>query len=138
MSTPLRNPFEIGKTYTFKTYAPEILGVNVVNVTCTAIMNASMATTMGLMIEHYHERMKPHLPNGYNNNPYTMQYLQFERTDGTKTIFALDWINLNEVEVVRSNTIQIEVNNVSVSDMEVIRRALVINGYVNISMKLKE
>lgn len=129
---------EVGMVYSFDTYSPEVLGVRLINVECLAVMNAATAIASGLDIVSYHERMRPHLPAGYNNDPFTMTYVKLVSSDNKETIFAMDWINLDTLESTKPNKIVVTIENVSRSDIEVIRKALVLQGYSNLNIMLSE
>lgn len=137
MSNEIRQ-LEVGKVYTFDTYAPEVLGTHIINVKCLAIFNAENAISNGLDIYSYHERMRAHLPVGYNNDPTTMVYVKLKNTSGRESIFAMDWINLSTISETKANRIVVTMNDVSLEDVEVIRKALVAQGYTDINIVLTE
>lgn len=129
---------EVGKVYSFDTYSPEVLGTRLINVECLAVMNAQTAISSGLDIKSFHERMKPHLPAGYNNNPFDMTYVKLVSVDGKETIYAMDWINRSTIQETSPNKITVTVNGVSNNDVEIIRKALTMQGYTDISIVLSE
>lgn len=129
---------QVGKTYSFDTYAPEVLGTRIINAKCLAILNAENAISDGLDIISFHERMRSHLPVGYNNDPFSMIYVKLRNTSGNESIFALDWINLTTVQETKANVINVTLNDVSPEDIEIIRRALVAQGYSDLSITLVE
>lgn len=133
-----KRQLEVGKVYSFKTFAPEVLGLKVINVKCIAVLNAANAVAAGLDIRAMHERVRPHLSPGYNNDPFTMVYVRLKNTSGQESIFAMDWINTDTLEETSPNRIVVTVDGVSMSDVEIIRRALVIQGYDKINLVLTE
>lgn len=134
----LLRQLEVSKTYSVDTWSPEVLGSRLINVKCLAVLSSKDAISAGLDIYAYHERMRPHLPAGYNNNPSTMIYVKVQSMDGKETILAMDWLNLETLVETNPKRALIEVNGVSVNDVEVIRRSLVIQGYSDISITLTE
>lgn len=130
--------FTVGKVYSFNTYAPEVLGLKVTNSRCLAVMNAQNAISRGVDIVAMHARMRPHLPAGYNNDPYTMTYVEFENTSGLRTHMAMDWINMSTVEETDPNRIVATIDGVGPQDIDIIRGILVQQGYTNISLVLSE
>ena len=67
-----------------------------------------------------------------------MTYVKLLNSAGVETIFALDWINLTTLVETQANRIVITLDNVSIEDMEVLRKAITSRGYTNISMVLTE
>ena len=67
-----------------------------------------------------------------------MTYVKLLNSSGTETIFALDWINLTTLVETKANRIVITLDNVSIEDMEVLRKSITSRGYTNISMVLTE
>ena len=134
----MSNSFVVGKVYSFDTYAPDVLSTRIINAKCLAILNAQNAIANGLDVISFHERMRPHLPSGHNDDPLTMTYVKLLNSAGVETIFALDWINLTTLVETKANRIVITLDNVSIEDMEVLRKSITSRGYTNISMVLTE
>ena len=130
--------FEIGKTYSFDTYAPEVLNLSYSNVKIIAIMDADTASRSGVDIEAYHERVRPHLPVGYNKDPYTQTYIKFRAYSGKETVFSMSWINLDTLMQTEAKRIIATIDDVSMLDMDKLRQILVTNGYNSISLNLVE
>ena len=128
----------VGRLYTFNTYAPEVLGLTQINVKCVAIMNAQNALRDGIDIHAMHERIRPHLPTGYNNDPLTMTYVKLRNTSGLETIYSMDWINMATVKETSPRRIVATINGVSEADVNTIREALVIQGYTDIQLSLTD
>lgn len=129
---------QIGKVYSFDTYAPEVLGTRIVNAKCLAVLDAQNAISNGVDIEALHEQMRPHLPVGYNNDPATMIYVKLVNSSGLETIYSMDWINLETLKETRADRIVATIDGVSLEDIEIIRRALSIQGYTNFNLVLTE
>ncbi len=130
--------FTVGRVYTFNTYAPEVLGLTQINVKCVAIMNAQNALSDGIDIKAMHERIRPHLPAGYNNDPLTMTYVKLRNVSGLETIYSMDWINMATVKETSPRRIVATINGVSEADVNTIREALVIQGYTDIQLSLTD
>ena len=129
---------QIGKVYSFDTHAPEVLGTRIVNAKCLAVLDAQNAISNGVDIEALHEQMRPHLPVGYNNDPATMIYVKLVNSSGLETIYSMDWINLETLKETRADRIVATIDGVSIEDIEIIRRALSIQGYTNFNLVLTE
>lgn len=129
---------QIGKIYSFDTYAPEVLGTRIANAKCLAVLNAQNAISNGVDIFAYHEQMRPHLPVGYNNDPMTMIYVKLVNSSGLETIYSMDWINLETLQETRADRIIATIDGVSIEDIEIIRRALAVQGYNNFNLVLTE
>ena len=129
---------QIGKVYSFDTYAPEVLGTRIVNAKCLAVLNAQNAISNGVDIIALHEQMRSHLPVGYNNDPMTMIYVKLVNSSGLETIYSMDWINLETLRETRADRIIAIIDGVSLEDLEIIRRALSIQGYNNFNLVLTE
>lgn len=139
MSTLKRlKQLEVKKIYSFDTQSPEVLGTRMNNVMCIGVLSAQDAIAGGLDVISFHERMRPHLPNGYNNDPMTMVYVKIKATDGKETIIAMDWINLDTLKETNPTRALVEINDVSISDAEIIRRALAIQGYTDVNISFPE
>lgn len=130
--------FTVGRVYTFNTYAPEVLGLTQINVKCVAIMNAQNALSDGIDIKAMHERIRPHLPAGYNNDPLTMTYVKLRNVSGLETIYSMDWINMATVKETSPRRIVATINGVSEADVNTIREALVMQGYTDIQLSLTD
>lgn len=130
--------FTVGRVYTFNTYAPEVLGLTQINVKCVAITNAQNALSDGIDIKSMHERIRPHLPAGYNNDPLTMTYVKLRNVSGLETIYSMDWINMATVKETSPRRIVATINGVSEADVNTIREALVIQGYTDIQLSLTD
>lgn len=129
--------FTVGRVYTFNTYAPEVLGLTQINVKCVAIVNAQTALKE-IDIMSMHERIRPHLPAGYNNDPLTMTYVKLRNVSGLETIYSMDWINMATVKETSPRRIVATINGVSEADVNTIREALVIQGYTDIQLSLTD
>ena len=103
---------QIGKVYSFDTYAPEVLGTRIVNAKCLAVLDAQNAISNGVDIEALHEQMRPHLPVGYNNDPATMIYVKLVNSSGLETIYSMDWINLETLKETRADRIVATIDGV--------------------------
>lgn len=130
--------FTVGRVYTFNTYAPEVLGLTQINVKCVVIMNAQNALSDGIDIKAMHERIRPHLPAGYNNDPLTMTYVKLRNVSGLETIYSMDWINMATVKETSPRRIVATINGVSEADVNTIREALVMQGYTDIQLSLTD
>ena len=130
--------FEIGKTYSFDTLAPSVLSLRIINAKVVSVMDADTAARSGHDIMSWHERVRSHLPAGYNKDPNTHVYVKFRTYSGEETIFSTSWINMSTLMLTEAKRIIATVDDVSLTDMEVIRKLLIANGYTNINVTLVE
>lgn len=127
----------IGSLYSFDTYVPSLLGIKINNALLLAKMNANEALNNGLDVISWHDRVKAQLPTGANDDPMTMTYVKFKLSDGNTTIFAVDWINESTIIETKGNKIVVTLEDVSVNDAEIIRKALTANGYINFTVSIE-
>ena len=67
-----------------------------------------------------------------------MTYVKLVSVDGKETIYAMDWINRSTIQETSPNKITVTINGVSNNDVEIIRKALTMQGYTDISIVLSE
>ena len=68
----------------------------------------------------------------------TMIYVKLVNSSGLETIYSMDWINLETLQETRADRIIATIDGVSIEDLEIIRRALSIQGYNNFNLVLTE
>lgn len=137
MSKPAKY-FEIGKTYSFDTYAPEVLTTRINNVKIIAVMSAQEALQTGYPILEQHERVRPHLGPNAIKDPLTMTYVKFRAYSGKETVYSTSWINMDTLVETDAKQIVITVNQVGFEDQETLRRMLIASGYPDFSMNILE
>lgn len=125
---------QIGKIYTFNTFAPSILGTTIKNAKLKAILDYESATKIEAVILK-HRAIYPLLPTGTIDNPESYTYYHFQSESGEKIIIAEPWIVESTVEIIEHINLQVTLPGVSLSDTSRIRDALNAMGYSNYSIK---
>lgn len=120
--------FEIGKTYTFNTMAPAVLGVTVKNATLKAIMDYQSACGF-TNVDVIQRQVYPLLPPGTPNNTKKYIYYVFTATNGSTLVLANAWVEMPTVEIVNDITITASIPNASLNDVERIRQGLSLMGF---------
>lgn len=124
--------FLINKIYKFNTLAPSVLGETYDLMKVKSIMSAEVAVKHR-DIHSLNKELHPVIP-GLSNNANDNTYILFETKNGTSVVFAVEWLNINTVELVTSTNIRIDIPDGSVADMEVIKLTLLELGYNNIKI----
>lgn len=120
--------FNIGKTYTFNTNAPALLGGSLENAKLLGIMDYNMARQHD-NIDLKYRSIFPSLPPGTADKSKSTIYYLFQSESGEKVVFAHEWIDHESVVVVEHITIQVLITDASIEDMGRIRNMLNAYGY---------
>jgi len=124
-------PFEIGKTYKFDTLAPIVLGATLDRARVSSIMDYRSAMIID-NVESKHRTVYPYLlANGVPDRPENYTYVLFELSGSIRTILALEWINLDSIELITTSLLTITIPDLADSDLIIIRRLLMKAGYIN-------
>ena len=126
--------FVLGKTYTFNTLAPAILGTSINNAKLLATMDYDTAKTYE-NIDLKFRRIYPALPAGTPDQPEACYYYRFLTESGEKIIIADQWIDETTIDIIDHITFQVTFTNASTSDISRIRDAINSLGYTNYSIK---
>lgn len=126
---------DIGKTYSFSPYAPELLGNDFQNVVVMGIMDRESANTY-IDTVAWHKSIYPMLPPTTPNDPDAFSYALFRTSTGAKTCMALAWIKEETVQLIEARTITVKIGNVGAVDMERIRHILVAGNYNSVEMTI--
>lgn len=125
---------QIGKTYTFNTFAPSILGTTIKNAKLKAILDYESVNKIEAVILK-HRSIYPLLPAGTIDNPESYTYYHFQSESGEKIVIAEPWIVESTIEVVEHINLQITLPGVSLTDSVRVRNALNAMGYTNYTIK---
>ena len=124
---------KIGKSYTFLTNAPSVLGAEVKNAKLLAIFDYSTAITYeGIDLKF--RTIYPLLPAGTPDDPSSCIYYRFLSESGEKIIVADQWIIESSVEVVEHITFKVTFEDASLSDISRVRDAVNALGFTNYSI----
>lgn len=124
----------IGKTYSFNTVAPSILGAVIKNAKLLATMDHDTASTYENIALKY-RTIYPLLPNGTPDNPDSSIYYRFLSESGEKIIVADVWIQELTIEVVNHINFQVTFTEASIQDISRVKDAINALGYTNFSIK---
>lgn len=124
--------FKLGKYYNLSTTVPSILGESFIRLKFCGKVNYSIAKMME-MVDIKHRQLYPHIP-GIIDDPSTFEYFVFEGTDKSRMILAEPWINMTSIVEVASTVINILIEDIATSDIEIIRQMLLASGYSNFKM----
>ena len=131
----MNNPFLLTKFYSFNTLAPALLPSSFANVQVLAIVGFDVAIMISNQnITALAAAIYPVLPSGSVSDPTMYEYVVVQSANGSKTILALDWLDLNSVVMTSSITINARISNVTLADISVINQALLQMGYNNITL----
>jgi hypothetical protein len=130
----MSNNFEVGKTYNFDVHPSKIYGNTFTNMTVAGIFDYSTATALA-DIDAMHENAKPYVPN-IPNSPTKYSYIKFKQSSGEYIIFGLPWIRDETIKLVDSNIIEVQINNVSPSDIPKVKAALSQNGFTELKINV--
>ena len=127
--------FSVNTKYSFEVYPISILGNEYKNVIMLGIVNPAIAQRF-LDIDAVHNQVYPYLPKGTRDDPRAYDYVMIRTVSGEITVLGIPWINHDTVVEVESSTMIVEIMDVSSSDMDKVRDALILNGYNKINIKM--
>lgn len=126
---------DIGKTYSFSPYAPELLGNDFQNVVVMGIMDRVSANDY-LDTIAWHKSIYPVLPPGTPNDPNSFNYALFRTSTGVKVCLALAWIKEETVQLIEARTITAKIGNVGAADLDRIRNLLIAGNYNSVELTI--
>lgn len=120
--------FAIGKTYSFNTKAPAILGSTIQNAKLLSIMDYSTAITYD-NIDLKYRTIHPLLPLGTPDQPDNCMYYRFLSESSEKIVLADQWIEESTIELIEHVNLKATFNQVSIQDISRIRDLILAAGY---------
>lgn len=126
--------FELGKSYTFNTKAPGILGTSIKNAKLIGIVDYDTAITYD-NIDLKYRTIYPVLPAGTPDNPRSCIFYRFQSESGERIILADQWIDGGSLEVIDHVNFTVTVTEASIQDMTRVRDALLALGYTRFNIK---
>lgn len=102
--------------YSFSTRAPGILGENFKNLKLASIMTYDLANAL-INVQSYHANIYPVLPQGTQDSPESYTYFLFKTEDNTNVVLADVWIDDQTLIEQGSQTMIIEIPNITDSDV---------------------
>lgn len=128
---------QIKQSYSFEVYPAALLGNGFQNVTVMAIMDFESASKE-FDAQARHVQVYPSLPAGSTpNNPAEYLFVKLRLANGTTTILGLPWIKQATIAQISSSTITVKIAGASVTDLPLVRAALVQNGFKNIQVSIQ-
>lgn len=127
--------FNLKSRYNFNTLAPAILGVSVKNATIMGLFDSTIAANY-MNVQTNHAQIYPSLPPGTVNDPTQYDYFLIRTQSGDKRVLAIQWIDVNSIQLVTQQAISITVNGTTTGDDVKIRNALLMMGFSSISMSV--
>ena len=115
--------FTPGKTYTFNTTAPAVLGTQVVNAELIEICTYDRAIKIENIILKWRQ-IYPVLPPGTPNNPALFVYYFFKGESGEEILLAEPWIDANTIQEISATNIQITIPDIGLDQITAVRNAL--------------
>jgi hypothetical protein len=128
--------FEIHKLYNFSTRAPAILGANFKSVKVLGIIDYNLASKY-INPETQHVNIYPYLPTGTVNDPKKYTYVLIQTQSGDVTVLAMPWIDETSIALVASRNLIITVRDVDTGDDTVIRDNLLLMGFSDITIEIR-
>lgn len=118
---------ELQGVYNFAMRAGAILGYSFKNATVKALLDFDSANQVE-DVTPIHASVYSELPTGTPKNPRDLVYVKVVTSTGETRVWALNWI-ATQPELVTSNTVQVIINDINLSDIERLRQVLVANGF---------
>jgi hypothetical protein len=126
--------FQIGKTFTFNTNAPALLGAIIKNVKLVSITDYDTANKSGNMILQ-HRKIYPALPPGTPDAPETFIYYHFVTQANTTIVLANVWIDEASIQLVESISFRVLLPGRSLQDEIALRNALNALGWTGYTIE---
>ena len=126
--------FEIKKTYNFSTLAPTLLGSDYTNLKVKAILTSEAAVKYSDIVST-HQTVKSTIKN-LPDNVSDLIYILFENSDKTTMILPVEYIETDSVVEVSSINIRIDIPNVTVDDVNILKTRLKELGYLDFKVSL--
>ena len=126
--------FEIKKTYNFSTLAPTLLGSDYTNLKVKAILTSEAAVKYSDIVST-HQTVKSTIKN-LPDNVSDLTFILFENSDKTTMILPVEYIETDSVVEVSSINVRIDIPNVTVDDVNILKTRLKELGYLDFKVSL--
>lgn len=123
----------VGKKYSFYTLAPAILGSRFENLTLNGIVNYEIAKTIR-NIQDTQRQVYPILPEGTSDKFQNYNYLLFSTIENGILVLAEEWIDKNSIQTDFTIIANIEIRNVTATQIPLLRDILTTNGFNSFSI----
>lgn len=126
-----------GATVDFTVEAPEILTTGFTNVKINAELDMESAQAMGLDVMAKHANLYPLFKDkGYPDDPNSYGYLRVTKENGSVVLLGIPWIKESSVVVKERRRITVDIPDVGINDLALVRAALESNGFPQAVAKL--
>ncbi|MBE0438159.1 MAG: hypothetical protein IBX57_00130 [Gammaproteobacteria bacterium] len=124
----LKDYLEYGNIISFDTYPASIIGARFEDVKVMALLDKETAKQY-IDPDTLHVNVYPLLPAGSPDDPDAYQYVKLKHPNGNITVIGTPWIIPDTLSIVNKGNLTILIEDVTVTDREVILRAIKDNGY---------
>lgn len=126
-----------GATVDFTVEAPEILTSGFTNVKINADLDMESAQSMGLDVQAKHTNLYPLFKHkGYPDDPNSYGYIRVTKENGSVVYLGIPWIKESSIIVKERRRITVDIPDVSINDLGLVRAALQSNGFPQAVVKL--
>jgi hypothetical protein len=123
---------QIGSTYNFFLRAPAILGAEYKNAVVMGILDFDSANVIQ-DVAPLHASVYSSLPVGTPKDAKDLLFVKIRTSTGEVRVIAKDWLSMEPVLVVNKN-VRIDIINVDLSRLPILRAALEQNGFTSFTI----
>lgn len=127
--------FEIGKTYTYTTKAPSMLGASFKRAKVLAVCSFDMVNKFAdFSPTQMHKQLYPVISGitpGLIDNPKSYTYIYFQSESGVNYVHAMEWINLDSAVLSTAVSYSVTITNQNNDFHNKLRDALSLLGVSN-------
>lgn len=127
--------FETNLVYSFDIHPRAYFDTDFNNVRVLGTVGSEIASKYA-DIYALHAQVYTTLPYGTPNDPTAFNYLLIRTSTGSTTIVGIPWIKENTITLIESRTMLVTIDNISASDINKVRNALVQNGFNSIAIQI--
>lgn len=123
---------EIKSTYDFVFRAPAILGASIRAGTVMGLSDYESVQNQADLVS-IHNAIYSYLDVGTPKNVADLSFIKVKTQSGEIRVFAADWLAQEPVKII-ARKVRADINNVSPTDIEVIKNLLIQNGFSDIEL----
>lgn len=127
--------FDIGKTYTFNTLAPSLLGTIVKNAKLMSVVDYDNVVKYYNFIDTTYANILSALPNGTPIDPKSSLYYIFKSESGETVVISQYWVDEESIQVVEFISFKVTVTDATLGDMQTVRDVLIAANILNFSVE---
>ena len=126
-----------GAVVDFVVYAPEILTSGFTNAKIMADLDMVTAQDLGLDVLAKHQALYPLIKDqGVADDPASYGYVRVMKENGKVVMLGIPWIIESSIVAKFRNRITVDIPDVGINDIPLVKAALESNGYPNAVVKL--